>query len=38
MWLAYLPIPVFGATIALRFLLRAWEQARIMVAPAQELD
>jgi C4-dicarboxylate transporter DctQ subunit len=38
MWVAYLPIPVFGATIALRFLLRAWEQARIMVAPAQELD
>lgn len=38
MWVAYLPIPVFGATIALRFLLRAWEQLRVMVAPAQELD
>ena len=38
MWVAYLPIPVFGATIALRFLLRAWEQVRVMVAPAQELD
>lgn len=38
MWAAYLPIPVFGATIALRFLIRAAEQARIMVAPAQELD
>jgi C4-dicarboxylate transporter DctQ subunit len=38
MWVAYLPIPVFGATIAFRFLLRAWEQVRVMVAPAQELD
>ncbi len=38
MWVAYLPIPVFGATIAFRFLFRAWEQVRVMVAPAQELD
>lgn len=38
MWVAYLPIPVFGAAIALRFLFRAWEQARIMVARPQELD
>jgi C4-dicarboxylate transporter DctQ subunit len=36
MWVAYLPIPVFGATIAVRFLHRAWEQARIALSPVAE--
>ena len=31
MWVAYLPIPVFGAGIAARFVFRAWEQSRIML-------
>jgi C4-dicarboxylate transporter DctQ subunit len=39
MWVAYLPIPVFGVSIALRFLGRAFEQARIMFGQnAQERD
>ena len=36
MWVAYLPIPVFGATIAVRFLHRAWEQARFVFRPSAE--
>ena len=36
MWVAYLPIPVFGATIAVRFLHRAWEQARSVFRPSAE--
>ena len=39
MWVAYLPIPVFGVSIALRFLGRAFEQTRIMFGQnAQERD
>jgi len=29
MWVAYLPIPVFGTGIALRFAAQAWKQGRI---------
>lgn len=36
MWVAYLPIPVFGATIALRFLCRAWLQAGIVLTGRTE--
>lgn len=31
MWVAYLPIPVFGVGIALRFLHQAWRQGLVMV-------
>ena len=36
MWIAYTPIPVFGATIALRFLHRAWGQARLALGRDRE--
>lgn len=36
MWVAYLPIPVFGVSIALRFLGRALGQARIMFGQTAE--
>jgi len=37
MWVAYLPIPVFGAGIALRFLYQSWLQVRIVAGrPSKE--
>ena len=32
MWVAYLPIPVFGLSIAARFGFKAWEHVRIVLA------
>ncbi|GAB6112148.1 TRAP transporter small permease [Desulfomicrobium salsuginis] len=32
MWVAYLPIPLFGVGIAARFGFKAWEQLRIALA------